>query len=109
MVTLNSFFSLTLKNGGNLMLSFPTCHLRIPRLFTLNTNLIFLHASVLPPEGSIGHHFHNQVEEMYVIFDNVAEFAFDGRTSRLVGPIGVPAAWVARTPYTTRQTNLQSG
>ena len=36
---------------------------------TLETNLIFLHRGVLPPGGGIGHHFHYQMEEMFVIFD----------------------------------------
>lgn len=56
--------------------------------YTMNTNLIFLHGGVIPPKGGIGHHFHNQMEEMYVIFDNEAEFTIDGHTSRLEGPVG---------------------
>ncbi len=55
---------------------------------TLSTNLLFIHRGVLLPKGGIGHHFHNQMEEMYVIFDNEAEFTIDGRTSRLEGPVG---------------------
>lgn len=58
--------------------------------FALNTNLIFLHRGVLPPKGGIGHHFHNQMEEMFVIFDNEAQFTIDGRTSTLKGPAGAP-------------------
>lgn len=58
--------------------------------FALNTNLIFLHRGVIPPGGGIGHHYHNQMEEMFVIFDNEAEFTVDGRTSRLAGPAGAP-------------------
>ncbi len=58
--------------------------------FALNTNLIFLHRGVIPPGGGIGHHYHNQMEEMFVIFDNEAQFTVDGRTSRLVGPAGAP-------------------
>ena len=58
--------------------------------YTMNTNLIFLHGGVIPPKGGIGHHFHNQMEEMYVIFDNEAEFTIDGHTSRLEGPVGAP-------------------
>src|SRR5581483_10710493 len=57
---------------------------------TFNTNLIFLHRGVIPPKGGIGHHFHNQMEEMFVIFDNEAQFTIDGRTSRLEGPAGAP-------------------
>jgi mannose-6-phosphate isomerase-like protein (cupin superfamily) len=57
---------------------------------TFNTNLIFLHRGVLPPGGGIGHHFHNHMEEMFVILDNEAEFTVNGRTSRLDGPAGAP-------------------
>src|SRR5438128_2018543 len=45
-----------------------------------STNLIFLHRGVIPPKGGIGHHFHNHMEEMFVIFDNEAQFTIDGRT-----------------------------
>jgi mannose-6-phosphate isomerase-like protein (cupin superfamily) len=55
-----------------------------------STNLIFLHRGVIPPKGGIGHHFHNHMEEMFVIFDNEAEFTIDGRTSRLMGPAAAP-------------------
>ena len=57
---------------------------------SLNTNLIFLHRGVLPPKGGIGHHYHNQMEEMFIIFDNEAQFTIDGRTSTLKGPAGAP-------------------
>jgi mannose-6-phosphate isomerase-like protein (cupin superfamily) len=57
---------------------------------SLNTNLIFLHRGVLPPKGGIGHHFHNRMEEMFVVFDNEAQFTIDGRTSSLKGPAGAP-------------------
>ena len=55
-----------------------------------HTNLLFLHRGVLPPGGGIGHHYHNQMEEMFVIFDNEAQFTIDGRTARLEGPAGAP-------------------
>ncbi len=58
--------------------------------YALNTNLLFLHRGVIPPKGGIGHHYHNQMEEMFVILDNEAEFTIDGRTSRLEGPAGAP-------------------
>src|SRR5260370_17203521 len=35
-----------------------------------DTNLLFLHRGVLPPKAGIGHHYHNQMEEMFVILDN---------------------------------------
>ena len=58
--------------------------------FALNTNLLFVHRGVLQPKGGIGHHFHNKIEEMYVILDNEAEFTIDGRTSLVQGPAGAP-------------------
>ena len=54
----------------------------------LETNLQFLHRGVLNPHGGIGHHFHNQCEEMFVILDGEAQFTIDGRTSLLKGPAG---------------------
>src|SRR4030095_389772 len=57
---------------------------------SFNTNLIFLHRGVIPPKGGIGHHYHNHMEEMFVIFDNEAQFTIDGRTSVLQGPAGAP-------------------
>ena len=58
--------------------------------YTLNSNLLFVHRGTVQPKSSIGHHFHNQSEEMYLIFDGEAEFTVDGRTSLLKGPVGVP-------------------
>ena len=52
--------------------------------YAFNTNLIFLHRGVIPPKGGIGHHYHNQMEEMFVIFDNRAQFTVDGRTAELL-------------------------
>jgi mannose-6-phosphate isomerase-like protein (cupin superfamily) len=54
----------------------------------LDTNLCFLHRGVLEPKSGIGHHFHNQCEEMFVILDGEAQFTIDGRTSVLKGPAG---------------------
>src|SRR5271157_2062066 len=53
-------------------------------------NLQFLHRGVLLPKSGIGAHFHNQCEEMFVIFDGEAQFTIDGRTSVLKGPAGAP-------------------
>ena len=39
----------------------------------LDTNLYFLHRGLLEPKSGIGHHFHNQCEEMFVIFDGEAQ------------------------------------
>jgi len=57
---------------------------------TLSTNLLFLHRGVLHPGGGIGQHFHNHCEEMFVIFDDEAEFTVNGRTSLLKGTVGAP-------------------
>jgi mannose-6-phosphate isomerase-like protein (cupin superfamily) len=57
----------------------------------LETNLYFLHRGVIEPKSGIGAHFHNQCEEMFVIFDGEAQFTVDGRTSTLKGPAGAPS------------------
>jgi mannose-6-phosphate isomerase-like protein (cupin superfamily) len=57
---------------------------------SLDTNLFFLHRGVIEAKSGIGHHFHNQCEEMFVIFDGEAQFTIDGRTSLLKGPAGAP-------------------
>jgi mannose-6-phosphate isomerase-like protein (cupin superfamily) len=58
--------------------------------FRLGSNFLFLHRGIIPQGGGIGAHFHNTVEEMFVIFDGEAEFTVDGRTSVLRGPAGAP-------------------
>jgi mannose-6-phosphate isomerase-like protein (cupin superfamily) len=57
---------------------------------SLDTNLCFLHRGVIAPKSSLGHHFHNNCEEMYVILDGEAQFTVDGRTSLLKAPSGAP-------------------
>jgi mannose-6-phosphate isomerase-like protein (cupin superfamily) len=57
---------------------------------SLDTNLYFLHRGIIQPKSGIGVHFHNQCEEMFVIFDGEAQFTIDGRTSVLKGPAGAP-------------------
>jgi mannose-6-phosphate isomerase-like protein (cupin superfamily) len=57
----------------------------------LNVNLQFMHrCQIAPGGGGVGHHFHNTVEEMFVIFDGEAEFTVNGRTSLLRGSVGAP-------------------
>jgi mannose-6-phosphate isomerase-like protein (cupin superfamily) len=56
----------------------------------LSTNLLFIHRCQIMPGGGVGHHFHNQCEEMFVVFDGAAEFTIDGRTSALKGTVGAP-------------------
>ena len=50
----------------------------------------FLHRGVIQPKSGISAHFHNQCEEMFVIFDGEAQFTIDGRTSVVKGPAGAP-------------------
>ena len=57
---------------------------------SLDTNLFFLHRGFIAPKSGIGAHFHNQCEEMFVIFDGEAQFTVDGRTSVLKGPAAAP-------------------
>jgi mannose-6-phosphate isomerase-like protein (cupin superfamily) len=49
----------------------------------------FLHRGVIPVGAGIGHHFHNLVEEMFVILEGEAQFTIDGRTASVKGPAGV--------------------
>ena len=56
----------------------------------LSSNFLFLHAGMILPKGGIGHHFHHEMEEMYVILEGEAEFTISGRTARLKGPVAVP-------------------
>ncbi len=56
----------------------------------LSTNFFFMHRCQIMPGGGVGHHFHNNCEEMFVVFDGQAEFTVDGRTSVLKGTVGAP-------------------
>jgi len=56
-----------------------------------DTNLWFLHRGTIPPKTGIGHHFHNNCEEMFIILDGEAQFTIDGHTAVLKGPAGAPA------------------
>jgi mannose-6-phosphate isomerase-like protein (cupin superfamily) len=53
-------------------------------------NLIFFQRGALNPHSSIGEHFHNRCEEMFIILDGEAEFTIDGHTSLIKGPAAVP-------------------
>src|SRR4051812_34445378 len=57
---------------------------------SLDTNLYFVHRGVLQPKSSLGNHFHNNCEEMYILLDGEAQFTVDGRTSLLKAPMGAP-------------------
>jgi mannose-6-phosphate isomerase-like protein (cupin superfamily) len=56
---------------------------------TVTPEFNFLHRGVIPAGAGIGHHFHNVVEEMFVILDGEAQFTIDGRTASVKGPAGV--------------------
>lgn len=56
----------------------------------LSSNLLFVHRGVIAPKSSIGEHFHNNCEEMFVILDGEAQFTINGHTSLIKGPAAVP-------------------
>jgi len=64
----------------------------------------FLHRGEIPPGAGIGHHFHNTVEEMFVILDGEAQFTIDGRTATVKGPAGV----ICRTGHSHAIYNASS-
>ncbi len=49
----------------------------------MSNNYLFFHRGWLMPKSSIGEHAHRTMEEMYVIFDGVAEFTVNGKTTLL--------------------------
>ena len=49
----------------------------------------FLHRGEIPSRSGIGHHFHNTVEEMFVILNGEGQFTVNGRTARIQGPAAV--------------------
>jgi hypothetical protein len=62
----------------------------------------FLHRGEIPPGAGIGHHFHNTVEEMFIILDGEAQFTIDGRTALVKGPAGVICRTRSITPVQSR-------
>ena len=57
---------------------------------TVQGNWNFFQRGVLWPHSSIGEHFHEGTEEMFVILDGDAQYTIDGRTAVVKGPAGVP-------------------
>ena len=51
-----------------------------------DSNFLFVHRAELPPKTGIGEHVHRHMEEMYFIFNGVAQFTVDGKTAELAGP-----------------------
>ena len=56
----------------------------------LSTNFLYLHTGVIHAKSGIGHHFHHNIEEMYVILNGEAEITINGRTSKIKAPAVVP-------------------
>lgn len=56
----------------------------------LSTNFLYLHAGTINAKSGIGHHFHHNIEEMYVILNGEAEFTVNGRTSKIKAPAVIP-------------------
>ena len=54
------------------------------------TGLNFMHHGPLGPKSSIGHHFHTNSDEMFLILDGDCEFTINGQTALIEGPVGVP-------------------
>jgi mannose-6-phosphate isomerase-like protein (cupin superfamily) len=53
-------------------------------------NLNFMHHGPLMPKSSIGHHFHTNSDEMFLILEGTCEFTINGQTALLEGPVAVP-------------------
>ncbi|MBN1292552.1 MAG: cupin domain-containing protein [Candidatus Latescibacteria bacterium] len=51
-----------------------------------DTNFLFVHRAEVPPKTGIGEHIHRNMEEMYYIFNGVAQFTVNGQTAELPGP-----------------------
>lgn len=50
----------------------------------------FIHYAILPPGEGIGHHGHEDSEEVFVTLDNAAQLTHNGRTTETVGGTTVP-------------------
>ena len=56
----------------------------------LSSNFLYLHTGLIDKKSGIGHHFHHQIEEMYVILSGEAECTINGRTSKIKAPAVIP-------------------
>lgn len=90
-------------------------HLMFKSLFegaVFQTPWYFVHFALIPPGGGIGHHSHENCEEMFTILDNAAQFTHNGRTAEVVGGACVPCrkgeshAIYNHTDRTTRFLNF---
>ena len=48
-------------------------------------NLAFMHHGPLGPKSSIGHHFHTNSDEMFLILDGDCQFTVNGQTALIKG------------------------
>ncbi|MFC1606964.1 cupin domain-containing protein [Candidatus Latescibacterota bacterium] len=51
-----------------------------------DSTFLFVHRAELPPKTGIGEHVHRHMEEMYYIFNGVAQFTVNGQMAELAGP-----------------------
>jgi mannose-6-phosphate isomerase-like protein (cupin superfamily) len=56
----------------------------------MSTNFLYLHSGMINAKSSIGHHFHHNIEEMFVLLTGEAQFTVNGRTSTIKAPAMVP-------------------
>ncbi len=54
------------------------------------TPWMFIHRGVMPPGTGMGHHFHDNCEEMYIIFDNAVRSTHNANTADLTRGAMVP-------------------
>lgn len=55
-----------------------------------DTPWAFVHAAILLPGGGIGHHRHDDSEEIFITVDNASQFTHNGRTAQVEGGAAVP-------------------
>ena len=54
------------------------------------TPWFFVHSAYILPGGGIGHHRHDNCEEIFVTVDNASQFTHNGRTAEITGGAAVP-------------------
>jgi len=74
----------------------------------MKTNFLFVHRGVMPPKTGIGEHMHRTMEEMYIIYDGVAQYTVNGRTAMLpAGSMVLCPAGSSHGIYNPGDTTLQ--
>ncbi len=69
-------------------------------------DLVFMHCGPINAKSGIGHHFHNNADELFLILDGEAEFTINGKTALIKGPAGVPSNQGIHTQFIILQINL---